>query len=280
MGETNGVSLRLKKFNLDEMNPLAVILAIGKRRSGKSFLLRDLLSRHQAIPTGLVMSATEMANKFFGDFVPGCFIHEGFVEKTLDSYIQSHKALTEKMKHEQEVMGKSDIDPKNFFIMDDLGYDAPKWVKNKDIKFLFMNGRHIHTLFLLTLQYPKGIPPALRTNVDYTFIFREPNMNNRKILYDNYAGMFATFDDFCQVMNQCTNNFECLVIDNTSSSNSLTDQVFWYKAAPQPDFKMCKPAYWKISAQLNKPTKPGEELYDLDKIRKSKNPRINVVKTY
>jgi hypothetical protein len=27
------------------------------------------------------MSATEMANKFFGDFVPGCFIHEGFVEK-------------------------------------------------------------------------------------------------------------------------------------------------------------------------------------------------------
>jgi hypothetical protein len=40
-----------------------------------------------------------------------------------------------------------------------------------------------------------------------------------KILYDNYAGMFATFDDFCQVMNQCTNT-ECLVIDNTSSSNS------------------------------------------------------------
>jgi hypothetical protein len=79
-GTTGGVSLRLKKFNLDEMNPLAVIVAIGKRRSGKSFLLRDLLSRHQSIPVGLVMSATEMANKFFGDFVPGCFIHEGFVE--------------------------------------------------------------------------------------------------------------------------------------------------------------------------------------------------------
>jgi hypothetical protein len=57
---------------------------------------------------------------------------------------------------------------KKFFIMDDLGYDAPIWVKNKDIKFLFMNGRHIHTL----TWYPKGIP-ALRTNVDYTFIFRE-----------------------------------------------------------------------------------------------------------
>jgi hypothetical protein len=39
-------------------------------------------------------------------------------------------------------------------------------------------------------------------------------------------------------MDQCTNNYECLVIDNTSSSNSLTDQVFWYKAEPQSDFKM------------------------------------------
>jgi hypothetical protein len=87
------------------MNPLAVIVAIGKTSIGKVFLLRDLLSRHQSIPVGLVMSATEMANKFFGDFVPGCFIHEGFVEKTLASYIASHKALTEKMKSEQDVMG-------------------------------------------------------------------------------------------------------------------------------------------------------------------------------
>jgi hypothetical protein len=84
------------------------------------------------------------------------------------------------MKSEQDVMGNPTSIRKNFFIMDDLGYDAPIWVKNKDIKFLFMNGRHIHTLFPLTLQYPKGIP-ALRTNVDYTF-FREPNMTNRKIL--------------------------------------------------------------------------------------------------
>jgi hypothetical protein len=98
------------------------------------------------------MSATEMANKFFGDFVPGCFIHEGFVENArfVHRFPQSAHG-------EDEIRtgrhGKSDIDRKNFFIMDDLGYDAPIWVKNKDIKFLFMNGRHIHTLFPLTL-YP------------------------------------------------------------------------------------------------------------------------------
>lgn len=280
MIESTDRSLRLKKFNLDDMNPLAVTVAIGKRRSGKSFLVRDLLSRHQTIPTGLVMSATECANQFFGDFVPGVFIHDGFDDKVLSNYVKSQQALTNKMKSEMATLRRSDIDPKSFFIMDDLGYDAPVWVKDKNIKYLFMNGRHIHALMLLTLQYPKGIPPALRTNVDYTFIFREPNMNNRKILYDNYAGMFATFDDFCQVLNQCTNDFECLVIDNTSTSNSLTDQVFWYKAEKQPDFKMCKPGYWTISSQMTKPTGAEEELYDLDKIRKSKNPRIKVTKTH
>jgi hypothetical protein len=46
------------------------------------------------------------------------------------------------MKAEQDVMGNP-TSIQNFFIMDDLGYDAPIWVKNKDIKFLFMNGRHI-----------------------------------------------------------------------------------------------------------------------------------------
>ena len=271
--------LCLKKFNLQDVNQSSVIVAIGKRRSGKSFLIRDLLSRHRSIPAGVVMSATECSNQFFGDFVPGVFIHDGFDEVVLNNYIKSQQALTNKMKQEIKAMKKSDIDPKSFFIMDDLGYDAPKWVKDKNIKFLFMNGRHVNALFLLTLQYPKGIPPALRTNVDYTFIFRESNMNNRKILYDNYAGMFATFDDFCQVLNQCTNNYECLVIDNTTTSNSLTEQVFWYKAEPQPDFKMCKPGYWQISSQIQKVSDADDELYDLDKMRKNKGPRINVTKT-
>ena len=42
--------------------------------------------------------------------------------------------------------------------------------------------------------------------------------------------MFPSFEMFCQVMDQCTENYECLVINNNAKSNKLTDQVFWYKA--------------------------------------------------
>ena len=77
-----------------------------------------------------------------------------------------------------------------------------------------MNGRHWHILFIITMQYPLGIPPNLRTNIDYVFILRENIVSNRKRIYDNYAGMFPTFEVFCQVMDQCTENYECLVINN------------------------------------------------------------------
>ena len=62
------------------------------------------------------------------------------------------------------------------------------------------------------------------------FILKNNNLSNRKYIYENYSGMFPTYDIFNEVMNQCTENYECLVIDNTSKTNKLQDQVFWYKA--------------------------------------------------
>jgi hypothetical protein len=99
------------------------------------------------------------------------------------------------------------------------------------------------------MQYALGIPPNLRTNVDFVFILRENFVNNRKRLYDHYAGMFPTFEMFCQVMDQCTENFECLVINNNAKSNKLEDQVFWYKASDHDDFILGAQEYWDYASQ-------------------------------
>ena len=45
-------------------------------------------------------------------------------------------------------------------------------------------------------------------------------------------------------MDQCTENYEGLVICNNVSSNKLEDQVFWYRASEHPPFKMCDQALW------------------------------------
>ena len=128
------------------------------------------------------------------------------------------------------------------------------------------------------MQYPLGIPPNLRTNIDYVFILREPYIANRKRIYENYAGMFPTFESFCQVMDQCTENYECLVINNNAKSNKLQDQIFWYKADPHGNFKLGSKEFWEISKNMG--DGEAEEMYDPNANRKkSSGQKINVKKS-
>ena len=52
-----------------------VIVLIGRRDTGKSFLVRDLLYYQQSIPIGTVISGTEEGNGFYSSHVPKLFIH-------------------------------------------------------------------------------------------------------------------------------------------------------------------------------------------------------------
>lgn len=127
------------------------------------------------------------------------------------------------------------------------------------------------------MQYPLGIQPNLRTNVDYVFILREPYLTNRKRIWENYASMFPTFEAFNSVMDQTTENYECLVINNNAKSNKLNDCVFWYKAENRPNnFKLGSKEFWELSKNLGD---SDEDEYDPSKTKKRNSVQINVKKT-
>jgi hypothetical protein len=137
------------------------------------------------------------------------------------------------------------------------------------------------------MQYPLGIPPHLRCNIDYIFILRENQMKNRMRIYEQYAGMFPSFEVFNQVMNQCTENYECLVIDNKTQSNRLEDQVYWYKGRIDDKYRLCSKELWDMQAMdeerraLGMAHEPdGEEDFDPTITKKKNVPRIRVQKTY
>ena len=233
------MDVQLRKFDINEIKDDKVVVLIGKRETGKSFLCRDILYHHSDIPVGQVISGTEMANQFYQQIIPKLFIHEEYQPEIIANILKRQKLMIEKNRSATQ-------DPRAFLILDDCLYDNT-WVKDKNVRSMFMNGRHYKLLFMITMQYALGIPPNLRTNIDYIFILRENYVSNRKRLYEHYAGMFPNFDMFCQVMDQCTENYECLVINNNAKSNKLTDQVFWYKADKRPDFKIGSPEYWAYS---------------------------------
>ncbi|NDE14534.1 hypothetical protein EBZ80_06340 [bacterium] len=224
-----------------------VVVLIGKRETGKSFLVKDLLWHHQGLPVGTVISGTEGANMFYSKMVPPAFVHDEYSPLIIANVLKRQKLIAKKIARDLSERGTTAVDPRNFLILDDCLYDG-SWIRDKNVRYLFMNGRHVHTMFIITMQYAMGIPPNLRTNIDYVFILRENIVANRRRLYEQYAGMFPDFDSFCQVMNQCTENFECLVIDNNAKSNKLEDQVFWYKATPHPDFRLCDASLWSLPA--------------------------------
>jgi hypothetical protein len=275
-------NLNLRKFDMSKIGKGCTIVAIGKRNTGKSFLVKDLLYYKRDIPIGTVISATENSNRFYGDMMPSLFIHDEFSPEIVANLVKRQKIIVQRMKQQEALYGKSNIDPHAFLILDDLMYDAPTWIKDTTIKQIFMNGRHFKLLFLVTMQFSLGIPPALRGNIDYVFILRENYVSNRRRIYEHYAGMFPTFEIFCQVMNQCTENFECLVIDNTSKSNKIEDMVYWYKADSHPPFKIGAPEFWQHHS--NNYTEQNDELdddgVDLNTIKKKSTVAVSVKKAY
>lgn len=275
-------SLELKKFDMKTIsfkhteNSGPVIVLIGRRDTGKSYLVRDLLYYHQDIPIGTVISGTEAGNGFYADHVPKLFIHDEYNTAIIENILKRQRAVLKQIKREQELYKRSNIDPRAFVILDDCLFDA-SWTRDKVMRLLFMNGRHWKIMLVITMQYPLGIPPNLRTNIDYVFILREPYISNRKRIYENYAGMFPTFESFCQVMDQCTENFECLVIKNCAKTNKLNEQIFWYKAEPHKDFKLGSKEFWEISKTIN--SDDEEEQYDPKQTAMRKGPNIKVKKS-
>ena len=277
MAGSSHVNFNIKRFDMKRIPQDAVVIFIGRRRTGKSTLVRDLLFNHQDMPLGTVISGTEESNSFYGKMIPPLFIHGEFNPIILANFVKRQKLVMAKIQKDQAMQVKSRVDPRSFMILDDCMYDD-SWTHDKNIRYLFMNGRWLKAFFLITMQYPLGIQPALRTNVDFVFILREPYLNNRKRIYDNYASAFPSFEFFCQIMDQCTQNYECLVIDNTSQSAKLEDCIFWYKADVHGDFRIGAPEFWQHSASYYQAKEDEMNPYDPNAAKRLKGPVLNVHK--
>lgn len=247
-----------------------------------SWLVRDIFFHHKNIPSGIVFSGTEEASPFFSDFIPDCFIHSEYDPELVDSIMTRQKkkireskakGLSETGKHESNNM---------FIVLDDMLHDAQNWKKEKTIKNIFFNGRHYNFLFILTMQYPLGITPELRSNIDYVFIFNEPSIKNRKKIYEDYCGMLPSLQHFENILDACTQNHECLVVKTSGNSTDIKDQLFWYKAEPHTSFQVGHPKFWKYHStnyNQNYEEDDDKEKEHLDKLKRkfAKTRKLKVI---
>jgi hypothetical protein len=223
-------------FDPDEMGEGAVILLVGRRGSGKSTLAADTVSGRRVCKRGLCISGTEKVNPFWGEYIPDCFIHQSWDPRLVTDLFR--------VQHEQKERTGS-MDPV-FAIFDDLMFNRD-FIKSIEAREIFMNGRHSKIFTLVTAQWLMDVPPAMRANVDYVFVLKDNVRANRERVYTQFGGVFDDFHSFDEVMKQCTDNHECLVLRNKSLSYNVEDCVAFYKATPDLKYKLCAPSYWRFS---------------------------------
>ncbi len=271
------MSLSLTKFNPKKIEERringpgpATCVFIGKRGTGKSTLVADILYSIRKINAGVAISATEDGNEFYSNFIPDILIHPEYKPEIIQQIISRQKKAIQGNKENSS----NDV----FVLLDDCMYDK-KMIRDTNIRGIFMNGRHWRITFMLTMQYCMDLPPDLRSNIDYVFILRENIIQNQEKIYKNFFGIFPQFSVFQDVLNSCTEGYDCLVLDNTSKSNKIQDCVFWYRAKPDRKFKIgtkelwnyCKKNYDKKKAKLG-----GD--YDEKKLKKKNSVSVIVKK--
>lgn len=220
--------MTIDEFNLNKIASDATIVMIAKRRSGKSVVTKNILKHFESIPVGLIISPTDRMNSFYGNFIPQCYIFYNYKDEIISKLLMRQEDIIEKNKDKNK-KGKK-IDDRAFIVMDDCLSKKGEWIRDPGISELMFNGRHYKLLYILTMQFPLGITPELRSNFDYVFLLAEDTTSNLKRIYEHYAGIFPTFESFKQVFTQLTADFGCMVLVNSGARSSFWEKVFWYKA--------------------------------------------------
>lgn len=238
---------KITKFKPDTIKPGRIIFIVGKRGCGKSTLLRDLLSRMAGqVDYALAMCPTMESAGMLRDCMPSSSVYDRYVPSKVDQVVRVAQHFAS--------LGKK---RRILLCLDDCLYDR-NVLRSPSIREIFFNGRHLGITFIALAQYCMDVSPDLRTQIDYLFVMKENIVSNRQKLWKYLFGCVQNFDDFSAIMDRCTQNYECLCLDNTLNSGAVQECVFWYKACLDVNaFRLGSSVYFSMD---NKARRPPSEL--------------------
>lgn len=244
MNHENVSTIRIKRFDLSRMKNDAVTLIIGKRNTGKTVVLMDIMwHKRLQYPAGIAVSGSEAGNGNFRKYIPDTFVYSEYKPYILTKLVDRQRKVKDANETSITRSGRPLANPNTFCILDDVVYDSSV-LKGKELKFIVFNGRHYNIGLYILVQYCLAMGPDLRSNVDYVFVSRENIVSNKKRLYEQFFGVFPSYDTFDQVFSQCTDDFHFIVLDNSINSTNPEDCIFLYKAEIREPFRLCHPSAW------------------------------------
>lgn len=248
----NGNIIRIRKFDMRDIRDNSLVVMIGKRGRGKTQMILDIMRRKRYIPGGMVFSATERFNGVYSRHVPKSCIYDTYSREAIDRLLIRQTRMHEKQRQsENNGQTSGTLDKRAFLVMDDVNF-SKRWINDECVSDIFMNNRHYGLLFLLSMQFSLSITPELRTNLNFVILFAEDIRSNLERIYAQYGHMFPNFNDFQTVMQELTQDFGCLVINNKTNSRNIGDRIFWYKSyINKLPFKMGNTQFRQLDSQTD-----------------------------
>ena len=147
-------NIQLREFQLKWIMSDSVVVLVGKRRSGKSWLTRMIVHMlsQRGVPYGKIYSGTEHCNPFFRKFFPALYIDREFSDEDLRDLMESQRKKVRKVAKRLNVDDGRCLENNCLLIMDDMMSEDDIWKKSKHFKKIFTEGcrprkvsRQLHT---------------------------------------------------------------------------------------------------------------------------------------
>ena len=184
--------MSLETLSLDEIKHDASLFIIGGNKSGRTTLIRRILTHHSDITRGIYL------NEYSDD--------------ALRILYEQQDALRKNNAYDS-------IERRAYLVLDNCMKDNT-WPQNRLIRNAFSFNRSMGLLFIQSTDIAKAraIPPVLKAEVDWICLLNEPDMSKRRHIYDRFIHGLCSFEQFCTWMDFYTVNYGCLVINIVANS--------------------------------------------------------------
>ena len=191
----------MESINFSADNMIAII---GKRKSGKTTLVGDLLAAaHKNDQDIVVFCGSESTTRYYHNLAKRLPI--AHIGNNID-----HDVLNK----------QKNTDKHCIVVFDDLCFDAQLW-KSSEMKDLLYTGRRYGISCIFAIQYVMHIPLQFRTQIDHVFVFPEPSKRHNWRIYDNFF-TFHTFEEFSALMATAKKNDAIVINTSTGIMGSYT----------------------------------------------------------
>lgn len=231
--------IRVKEFNIQNIEPSSSWIILGPPGSGKSTFVEELVkfNKHK-YPVCRVVCSVPGPNQRYCNIFPPLFVHANFNKTKEQEFIDKRQ----KVLANTPGAGKFCV-----YILDDIDVHK-KQFGDPFFAALFKQGsRHWCMLSIMVNQYALEFPPDVRSAASYVVIFRYTSNTDRNKIYNNYGGsaIFKTEKIFNNMMDSLTGNHNCIILKQRSDSNEIQDCVFYYQTSIPTPWKFGCTEIWQ-----------------------------------